>query len=190
MAYATYTTEAIVCGSYNSHTSDRSYLLFTKDGGMLFATARSVREERSKQRFALQEFSVIRVSLIKGKSGWRVGSVEAISNPFMEATSRRGRTAVAAVVKLLRRFLRGEESNQQLFEDTMLVLACLSVAAADDVIDLQDQYTLRLLHSLGYIAPHVSYQHIIDATDPWSVPETLPETAHKAIAQALTASHL
>jgi len=90
MSYATYTTEALVCGSRNNNTSDRAYLLFTEEVGMIWASARSVREERSKQRYALQDFSLIRVSLVKGKSGWRIGSVEATCNPFMEARSRSG----------------------------------------------------------------------------------------------------
>ena len=38
---------------------------------MVLAAARSVREEKSRQRYALQEFALVRVSLIKGKSGWR-----------------------------------------------------------------------------------------------------------------------
>ncbi|MEX2341217.1 MAG: recombination protein O N-terminal domain-containing protein, partial [Candidatus Paceibacterota bacterium] len=82
MSYKTYTTEAIVCGSRVNNTSDKSFLLFTKDAGMLWAAAKSVREERSRQRFALQDFSLIRASLIKGKSGWRIGSVESDRNYF------------------------------------------------------------------------------------------------------------
>lgn len=190
MSYTTYTTEAIVCGSKDSHTSDRSFLLFTHDGGMLWATARSVREEKSKQRYALQDFSIIRVSLVKGKSGWRIGSVEAISNPFMEAGTRAARAGVSAVVKQLRRFLHGEESSQTIFKDTVLALSCLTQAEAEDIVDLQNQFTLRLLNTLGYIAPHPVYQEILEAPDPWSVPYEIPPQAHKAIERALQASHL
>ena len=70
MSYQTYITDAVVVGSYASNTADKSYLLFTKRAGMLYATARSVREERSKQRYALQDFSHITVTLVKGKGGW------------------------------------------------------------------------------------------------------------------------
>lgn len=56
MAYETYTTEALVCGTFNRNTADRSYLLFTREAGMLYADARSVREERSRQRYALRTF--------------------------------------------------------------------------------------------------------------------------------------
>ncbi len=190
MAYATYTTDAIVCGSKDSYTSDRAFLLFTRDGGMLWATARSVREEKSKQRYALQDFSFIRVSLVKGKTGWRIGSVEAMSNPFMEARARSARAGVSAVVKLLRRFLHGEDPHPEMYQDLSYALACIAVADTEDVINLQNQFTLRLLYKLGYIAPHESYSDVLDAVDPWSVPAALPGEAHQAIDQALKASHL
>ncbi|MDA8596972.1 recombination protein O N-terminal domain-containing protein [Candidatus Pacebacteria bacterium] len=190
MSYATYTTEAIVCGSKDSYTSDRSYLFFTKDAGMLWATARSVREERSKQRFALQDFSIIRVSLVKGKGGWRIGSVEAVSNPFMEASERSSRAGISAVLKLLRRFLHGEVAHPDLYRDAVLALSCLVAADPTDVVDIQNQFTLRLLHQLGYIAPKASFTHILEAADPWSVPEPIPVEAERAISEALIASHL
>lgn len=190
MAYKTYTTRAIVCGSKDSYTSDRSYLLFTEDAGMLWASARSVRVEKSKQRYALVDFSIIRVSLVKGRSGWRIGSVEAISNPFMEARERSSRAGVQRIVKLLRRFLHGEESNPTIYDDAVMALSCLAVAEGDDVNDLVDQFTLRTLYTLGYIAPHDKYIELLKSEDPWSVPVPISPAAHQAIEKALTVSHL
>lgn len=190
MSYKTYTTKAIVCGSKDSYTSDRSFLLFTEDAGMLWATAKSVRMEKSKQRYALQDFSIIRVSLIKGKAGWRVGSVEAIANPFMEAVSREARTGVQSIFKLLRRFLHGEIPHPTIYEDAVFGLMCMTNADEGDIIDIQDQFALRMLHTLGYIAPEPIFSDILHATDPWSVPVPIPAAAHKAIERALLASHL
>jgi len=157
---------------------------------MLWASARSVRVEKSKQRFALQDFSVIRVSLVKGKGGWRIGSVEAISNPFMEAQNRQARAGVTTIVKLLRRFVHGEDPHPSIYTDASLALSCVSVAEGDDTIDIQDQFTLRSLHSLGYIAPDTSYETIIHSDDPWSVPQKISPEAKRAIDRALTVSHL
>ena len=105
MSYQTYTTEALVCGSFLHNTADKVFLLFTREAGMLYATAKSVREERSKQRFALQDFSLINVSLIKGKQGWRVGSVEAEVNYFTKSEERLARGSVVLLFKTLRRFI-------------------------------------------------------------------------------------
>ncbi|MDC1205531.1 recombination protein O N-terminal domain-containing protein [Candidatus Pacebacteria bacterium] len=190
MGYKTYTTEALVCGSRNSFTSDKSYLLFTHDAGMLWATARSVRVEKSKQRYALQDFSIIRASLIKGKGGWRIGSVEALGNPFMESESQRGRAGISVVVKLLRRFVHGEDPHPTIYKDAALVLSCIAVADEEDCIDLQNQFTLRTLYSLGYVAPHESYKDLIEAKDPWSVPQKISKDGERAIELALSVSHL
>ncbi|MFT7645105.1 MAG: recombinational DNA repair protein (RecF pathway) [Candidatus Paceibacteria bacterium] len=116
MAYATYTTKALVCGTYNRNTSDCSYLLFTREAGMLYADARSVREERSRQRYALQDFSLARVSLVKGKRGWKIGSIESRQNYYREAVNKSARISVVSLFRLLRRFVKGEEADPEFFD--------------------------------------------------------------------------
>ncbi len=116
MSYQTYTTEALVCGTFNRNTADRSYLLFTKEAGMLYAEARSVREERSRQRFALQDFSLVRVSLIKGRASWKIGSIEVKKNFFMLASDKAARGSVVSLTRFLRRFYGGQEAAPALFD--------------------------------------------------------------------------
>lgn len=186
MAYAIYTTEAIVCGSKDSYTSDRSYLLFTQRAGMLWAGAKSVRTEKSKQRQALQEFSIIRVSLVKGRSGWRIGSVEAISNPFMRADSREARGVVQVVVRHLRRFLHGEESVPAIFADAKETL----MLAEDGIEELDQIFTLRLLHQLGYIKSEPVFSSLFEGEIKEKIEEAFPLLATAAIDRALKASHL
>ena len=190
MSYKTYTTEAIVCGSRDSYTSDRSYLLFTKEAGMLWASARSVREEKSKQRFALQDFALIRVSLVKGKSGWRIGSVESIKNAFLTADTQPARAGVASVVKLLRRLVHGEEVVRAAYVDTRDVLQHIPRVDPEDVTYIVDHFTLRLLAELGYIASRAEYAAYLDSKDWLAAPAPLPAMAQKAIADGLEASHL
>jgi recombinational DNA repair protein (RecF pathway) len=151
MAYATYITDALVCGTKESNTSDKSYLLFAREAGMLFASARSVREERSKQRFALQEFSHVRVTLIKGKSGWRIGSVESFKNYYQQALTKDARGSVVRIFRNLRRFIHGEESAPILFDSviTSLESACCSVPNRGQ---LDAFIELKLLESLGYVS--------------------------------------
>ena len=150
MSYVTYTTEALVCGSFDQNTSDRSFLLFTRDAGMLYATARSVREEVSKQRHALQDFSRIRVSLIKGKQGWRVGSVEAEHNDFSAAVDREVRGSVVLIYRLLRRYIRGEEAYSDLYDFTIHALEAIAQTQPNRrLLDLYIQ--THILSMLGYV---------------------------------------
>lgn len=193
MSYKTYTTEAIVCGSSHTHTSDRSYLLFTKEAGMVWATARSVREERSKQRYALQDFSRIRVSLVKGKSGWRIGSVEAQGNPFMEAESREKRTLVNYIVRQLRRYVHGEVELPRVFDDADLLLTKDSLAQFEGE-RLQQLFSLRLLAHLGYVAVEPSWKNLTEAETISDalllLKDDMVASIQKAVEKGAKASHL
>lgn len=190
MSHKIYTTEAIVCGSRANNTSDKSFLLFTKDAGMLWATARSVREERSRQRYALQDFSLIRVSLVRGKGGWKIGSVENDRNYFVsgDGGTRLARAAIAAIVRLLRQFLHGEIVHGTLFEDTKTALE-KAQDESDGQSDLVEIFSLRLLHTLGYIAVTPELENYITTKEWWGL-APLPKTAGLAIEKAKQASHL
>lgn len=154
MAYQTYITEAIVCGTFNRNTADRSYLLFTKEAGMLYAEARSVREERSRQRMALQDFSYVRVSLVKGKSSWKIGSIESKVNFFMSASDKLARGSVVSLTKFLRRFYGGEDAFPLLFD---YFLAALTTMAGEVTArsTLERIIMARLLKELGYVDARV-----------------------------------
>lgn len=192
MSYKTYTTEGLICGSTPSNTSDRSYLIFTKEAGMVWATAKSVREERSKQRYALQDFSHIRVSLVKGRSGWRIGSVESLGNAFLKAETRAERGKVTFIFTLLRRYVHGELPLDRIFEDTLSVLQ----GRVDGFVweCVQQTYALRLLCDLGYVPSRPPFTALIERT---SLAEacalydaSMKKDIDKAIKAASEASHL
>lgn len=191
MAYQTYITEALVCGSYDSNTSDRSYLLFSREAGMVYATARSVREERSKQRYALQEFSRIRATLVRGKGGWRIAGVEPLSNMYFDAGTRDARKTLRNVIGLLRRVMQGDTPHQELFDD---VMASLAKCNEYDSETLELLLTLRILRELGYVAPHEAYKNILANPFAYEGVKTLSDTERKhcerAVEQALLSSQL
>lgn len=151
MAYATYTTEAIVCGTHDRNTVDRSFLLFTREGGMLYAHARGVRREASKQRSALQDFTRVRISLVRGRTGWRVGSVEALQNYYTDAVDRAARGSVVAFIKLIRRFTRGEEPSPAVYDYVVEALGHL-VGAVPERLTFDAVVQVRFLGYLGYVA--------------------------------------
>ncbi len=191
MAYQTYITEALICGSRASNTSDRSYLLFTREAGMLYATAKSVREERSKQRFALQEFSYVRATLIHGKAGWRFAGVEPIACLYALTDTREARTYIRNIVRLLRRTMHGETPHPRMFDDVLRALTDLQ----GDAFEARELVlSLRILDVLGYIAPDPGYAALLAHNDVGSSAHVLtPEVAEivkKAIDHALTESQL
>lgn len=156
---------------------------------MVWATARSVREERSRQRYAMQDFSLIKVSLVKGKSGWKVGSAESEVNYFGEVQSgpREARAAITSVIRLLRQFLHGEMAHVVIFNDVKLALE--KISKTDDPHRIVDIFSLRFLHNLGYIANDPTFEKYLKNSD-WFELEPLSERALQAISKAKQVSHL
>lgn len=150
MAYETYTTEALVCGTFDRNTADRSFLLFTREAGMLYADAKSVREERSRQRYALQDLSLLRVSLVKGKRGWKIGSIEPIKNYYHESVDKAARGSVVNICRLLRRFVKGEEADVRLFEYAIATLEILRLDHAKRSF-VEKVAMVHILSYLGYV---------------------------------------
>jgi recombinational DNA repair protein (RecF pathway) len=193
MSYGVYTTEALVCGNYHSNTADKSFLLFTKEAGMVYASARSVREERSRQRYALQDFSLITVSLIKGKTGWRIGSVDGKENLFSLADNRERRGSLVRFMKLIRRYIQGEEPHRELYIESIEALRFLTRGDLPQRTLAEEILTARFLSSLGYMSDNPVFApvytgSIADALV--ATPESLLPALQKATAEALRASHL
>lgn len=182
MAYQTYITEAIVCGTYDSNTADRSFLLFAREAGMLYAHAKSVREERSKQRYALQTCSHVRATLIRGKSGWKIAGVEPIQNLYALAPTREARAFLRNIILLLRRVIHGETVYEEIFDD--IVGTCTQVGKHIPT-KLERILSLRILHALGYIAPNGSYNAFLHCAFPYERTDTLSEEEEKVFQKAI-----
>lgn len=161
MAYQTYTTDALVIGNANHLTADRFIVLFTREAGLVYARAVSVRRERSKLRYGLQDFSLVRASLVRGKQGWRITGAECANNLYFSATDRRIRGALLRVLKLVRRLVRGEEAHNALYDILVDGLAVLAVCRDGEIARGERILALRILSALGYVAPKDDYRHLL-----------------------------
>ncbi len=194
MAYQTYTTKALVCGSWSRNGADKTFLLFTRELGVVYATARSVREERSRQRYALQECAEVRVSLVRGRSGWRIGSVIDISHPVLAARDRQRRIAIVNLFRLIRRFIPGESPIPEVYDQ---VVRALELLESDPAIIDPEPFVLcvqfRVLHALGYVAPNDVESRVLQ----WSLErlielgsDTVLHQIRRSVDRATTVSHL
>lgn len=192
MAYSTYTTEALVCGTFDRNTADRSYLLFTRDAGMLYADARSVREERSRQRYALQDFSLVRVSLVKGKRSWKIGSIQAITNYYTVAVDKTARGSVVSICRSLRRFISGEEATPALFDYLKEALGVVS-GVVEHRAWVEQIIQVRLLTELGYVDRNKTPPLVVEA-QPTQIDANYSKDVikqlDKLLSQAVSSSHL
>lgn len=136
-----YTTSAFVVHSTPYGEAGKFLMLFTRDFGMIGAVAQGIRLSKSKLKYHVQDFSFSRVSIVRGKEVWRLtGASE------MDSIVKPG-TLHIKILKLLKRLLHGEESNEKLFD----IIEHLYRTNYDDSDALEYLTVLRILNELGYI---------------------------------------
>lgn len=166
--YKKYRTEVLVLGSREYGEADRVFALYTRDFGLARARASAVRDERSRMRYALQNYSRAHASLVRGKRGWRVAGAEAAG-----AVGARGAPAFARVSRLLLRLVAGEEPNAYLFNALAEAHGALATAGREAAM-IEVVCVARMLYALGYLSnealksalfAHTSYAaaHLVEA---------------------------
>ncbi len=76
--YEKYRTEAIVLLREARGEGDARITLLTKEFGVIMVEVKSVREERSHLRYALQTLTLLDVTLVRGKTSWRVAGARVL----------------------------------------------------------------------------------------------------------------
>ena len=147
-----YHTEGIILGSRSHGEAGKYYYIFTRDLGMITATAQGVRKMSSKLRYVLQDFSYLKIDLVQGRNIFRVTSASK-TNMLEEITKAPGTFAVFAnIARLLKRLLAGVEPNGALFADVLSSLLILEkTKEKEDLRNLEIIIVLRILNNLGYI---------------------------------------
>src|SRR3989344_2909369 len=147
-----YHTEGIILGSKNVGEAGRYYSIFTRDLGMIYASAQGVRKMSSKLRFVLQDFAYLKIDLVQGKDFWRITNA-AKTNELETLIQSPGKFSVfASIAQLLKRLLAGVEPNEELFADLINSLQILEKAQTkDDLRNIEAIMVLRIVSNLGYI---------------------------------------
>jgi DNA repair protein RecO (recombination protein O) len=168
MSHTLHKTDALVLGSTNIGEAHRYIDLLTRDFGRIRGVARSIRFERSKLRFSLQDFSFSSVDLVRGKEVWRIVGAQERANMFTELRGRvLEQEMVARMFALLRRLLPGEEENKELFGIIHYALFFLidNVSEPEAIRDFECLVVLRILHNLGYLAKDDSSESFLMSTE-------------------------
>lgn len=152
MSHSIHTSEAIIL-SRLPQDNNVAYMVFTREFGLLFAQATGVRRSESKLRSALQEYSIVTISLVKGKSVWRITSAIPQKNIFLEAQSQNTRHVCAKVCSLVARLIQGQEKDEKVYDTLRSGLSVLSeVTSATYISHIEICILVRLLSELGYVA--------------------------------------
>jgi DNA repair protein RecO (recombination protein O) len=150
-----YHTEGIILGSSNIGEAGKYYRIFTRDLGMITATAQGVRKISSKLRFVLQDFAYLKIDIVAGRNIFRL--TNAIKTDKLEKITKSSKKLeiFENVSRLLKRLLAGVEPNETLFDDLVNGLLFLEqVDSKDDLHNIETIIVLRILNNLGYIGDH------------------------------------
>lgn len=203
--YAVHTTQGFVIGSRPSGEAGKLLSIFTKDFGLILASAQGIRFEKSKLRPFVQDYSRGVFSFVRGKEFWRLTNAQELEKS-KEAekqsvknegaiVSNDARELVVRVSSLLNRLLQGEEAHPELF---------VTLDSLFHFLDLHDEYeyintlesliVIRILHRLGYIGNIPEFALRIES-DNVDVPllhslRDSRQTLNQHINRALRESHL
>ena len=156
-----YHTEGIILDSKNYGETGKYYAIFTRDLGMIYASAQGVRKMSSKLRFILQDFSYVKFDFVRGKNFWRITSASKTNKLEAIKKDKQKLVVYSNISNLLKRLLAGEEPNQELFGNILEGLSFLEHSPKNDVEDIEMVIVLRILNSLGYIGNSEDLQDII-----------------------------
>jgi DNA repair protein RecO len=196
-----YTTRGFVLFASAYREADKIISIYTEDFGLVSAVAAGVRRSASKLRYHTQDFSVRRFSLVRGRDLWRLVGAEEIADviPIDPRTSSESLAVYARVLSLIRRLVRGQEKNEQVFLTLfslykLLVSAISAEIARIDLSALETLAVFRILHSLGYIKFDAMTEPLIVPleinSDLVAIAKPLVPSLISAINAGLTESHL
>jgi len=138
--------------SKNFGEAGKHFSIFTRDLGMITATAQGVRKISSKLRFVLQDFAYIKIDLVQGKNIFRVTTASKTNQLEQLIKNRETFAVFANISRLLKRLLAGVEPNEALFSDLIGGLFILEkTEKREDLRNIEIVIVLRILNNLGYI---------------------------------------
>jgi len=158
MSHTIYTTDAIVIHSVSTGEADVTLWLLTAELGLVIARAQGARKGTAKMQGYLQTFSLLKVSLVRGKYIWRVTGTESIQKYSEDFLYGDALSAFARIAVFLRRMtLIDTQNNLELFDIIKTAKQGFAVLAKNKGIDSRDierielKTVAKILISLGYI---------------------------------------
>lgn len=187
-----YHTDSIILESRPLGDGNKLITLFTRELGLIKATAQSIRKIHSKLRYALQDYSIARTDLVHGRELWRITSASPIAPLFDPETNKYQKEAYINVAKLASKLLPPELPIPQLYDDMVLYFDAIGgVADREPVRNMEVLIVIRLLVALGYLPHDIGFAPLLEGS--FTALEQLPVDRLllvSAINQALHDSHL
>lgn len=187
--YNIHHTEGIILSSRDVGEADRIYTIYSKDFGKIAVFAKGVRLEKSKLRYHLNPYSLIRLSFIEGRDILRLTDAEEIVNASSHESSF---YLLERISTFTLRMVHGQEKDEVLW-NTLRSGFYYMYTSQEISRFFEPLFKARILHRLGY----VSLTHgVLDKAiieDDWPeihFSDTDQKNLEKMYTESLTASQL
>ena len=151
--YHKYQTKGFVLSSVPRGEANENYILFTKNMGLIHASAQGVRFGKSKLKGALDDFKHVEFSLVKGREFWRItGASE--EEGVMPISKKDSLCSFARIASLLRRLIHGEENNDYLYDvidSGFRMFSSKTDMSFENTKSLEALMVLKILYAQGYV---------------------------------------
>ena len=155
MSYRIYTTEGIILKHANFGEANLVVWVLTRDLGLIIASVQAGRTAHSKLRPAIADYSLVRLSAVRGKNGWKATNAVAERNYFFDCSNEKNRHTLAQLTSAILRLMPGESQHSEIFDLTKSGFDHLIFVPEYDLPLFESLFMLRFLHLLGYVAPDV-----------------------------------
>lgn len=164
MSYHLYQTRGFILRSAGIGEANKVFFIFTEHLGLVAVSAQSVRKVTSKLRYSLRDFSFVRLSLIRGKTAWRLTDAEELASFSLENEMEKMKV-FACILSLVIRLIHGEEEDAELFSVLLDALLFLKKEepSLDDMKRAETLMVLKILSSLGYVGENGDLSRFISA---------------------------
>ena len=158
--YTIHTTPAFILRSVNIGEANKLLKLFTRNFGLVFVTAQSIRKQKSRLRGFLQRYGYIDASLVQGKRGWKLTTASLNQNFFYERNAHQGgEPGVTRMFSFIERFIQGEEQSEYIFDCVLSYVALTHEVQEERLLKRAEYMTrARILRELGYVDARTATQ--------------------------------
>ena len=139
----------------------------TADLGLIIASARSARLAVSKLRPALQEYAHVSLSVIHGKSGWKITNVVEKNNFYFDLPEH-GKKVLARLAQTLLQMIPGESEAPEIFQTVVSGLEFLKTVPEKDISGFETLAVLRILYQLGYVVSDTDTLTFLEESNVWN----------------------
>jgi DNA repair protein RecO len=167
MSYHVYSTEGIILKRTPFGEGNLILHVLTKEFGLVIGSARSVRLSKSKLRPSLQEYSLVLLSMVKGKNGWKITNASQTKNYFFDSP-KFSHHSLAQISSLLLKTITGELPHKEIFETVKSGFDYFSKIKESEVKSLEILTVLRILYELGYVVKDEKTEKFLNNLLVWS----------------------